>query len=97
MPGSGVGNSRQEISERTVGVPVIAIGVPTVVDAATLIYDFAGDVAIEKDVLRRQERMMVTPREVDLMIERAAKLTSLALNCALQPHISPEDMLILTA
>ena len=97
VPGSGVGNSRQEISERTVGVPVIAIGVPTVVDAATLIYDFAGDVAIEKDVLRRQERMMVTPREVDLMIERAAKLTSLAINRALQPEISPEDMIMLTS
>ena len=41
--------------------------------------------------------MMVTPREVDLMIERAAKLTALAINCALQPGISPEDMLILTA
>lgn len=41
--------------------------------------------------------MMVTPREVDLMIERAAKLTALAINCALQPGISPEDMLMLTA
>ncbi|MBQ3007207.1 MAG: GPR endopeptidase [Clostridia bacterium] len=97
VPGSGVGNSRQEISEKTLGVPVIAIGVPTVVDAATLILDYAGENAVETDVLRRQESMMVTPREVDLMIERAAKLTSLAINCALQPEISPEDMLMLTS
>lgn len=38
-PGSGVGNKRKELSKRTLGVPVIAIGVPTVVDAATLISD----------------------------------------------------------
>lgn len=96
VPGSGVGNARLEINERTIGVPVIAIGVPTVVDAATLILDFAGDID-EKNVPEEAESMMVTPREVDLMIERAAKLTSLAINCALQPGISPEDMLILTA
>lgn len=97
VPGSGVGNARQEISERTVGVPVISIGVPTVVDAATLIADCAGADADEEMISEQTGGMMVTPREVDLMIERAAKLTSLAINCALQPDISPEDMLILTA
>lgn len=97
VPGSGVGNSRQEISEKTVGVPVISIGVPTVVDAATLILDCIGDGVDERQVTGQAGSMMVTPREIDLMIERASKLTSLALNCALQPHISPEDMLILTA
>lgn len=96
IPGSGVGNARLEINEKTIGIPVISIGVPTVVDAATLIYDFAGNVE-KKSLAGQAENMMVTPREVDLMIERAAKLTSLAINCALQPEISPEDMLILTA
>lgn len=95
VPGSGVGNSRQEISERTLGVPVIAIGVPTVVDAATLIMDIAGENA--EALPENSESMMVTPREVDLMIERASKLVSLAVNCALQPQISPEDMLMLTS
>lgn len=94
VPGSGVGNSRQEISEKTIGVPVISIGVPTVVDAATLIMDCTGR---EDTVSGAAESMMVTPREIDLMIERASKLTSLAINCALQPDISPEDMLILTS
>ena len=95
VPGSGVGNARQEISSKTLGVPVIAIGVPTVVDAATLITDYSGksDISFPEDT----QKMMVTPREVDMMIERAAKLTALAINCALQPDISPEDMLILTA
>lgn len=97
VPGSGVGNSRQEISEKTVGVPVISIGVPTVVDAATLILDCTGMHDDEQSLYEQVGSMMVTPREIDLMIERAAKLTSLAVNCALQPHISPEDMLILTS
>lgn len=39
IPGSGVGNSREEISFNTLGIPVIAIGVPTVVDAATIVTD----------------------------------------------------------
>lgn len=95
VPGSGVGNSRQEISEKTLGVPVIAIGVPTVVDAATLVSDYSG--VDRPDLPEDAEYMMVTPREVDMMVERAAKLTALAINCALQPDISPEDMLILTA
>lgn len=95
VPGSGVGNARQEISEKTLGVPVIAIGVPTVVDAATLIADYSGGADIS--FADGMENMMVTPREIDMMIERAAKLTALAINCALQPDISPEDMLILTA
>ncbi len=94
IPGSGVGNSRQEISKKTIGVPVVSIGVPTVVDAETLIMDCTGT---EDFVFDKSESMMVTPREIDLMIERAAKLTSLAINCALQPDISPEDMLILTS
>ena len=61
-------------------------------DAATLVSDYSGGRAGEEAA-----EMMVTPREVDLMIERAAKLTALAINCALQPGISPEDMLMLTA
>lgn len=95
VPGSGVGNARQEISAKTLGVPVIALGVPTVVDAATMIADYSGrsDIPFAEGT----QNMMVTPKEVDMMIERAAKLTALAINCALQPDISPEDMLILTA
>lgn len=97
VPGSGVGNARQEISEKTIGVPVIAIGVPTVVDAGTLVSDYSEGRFLKEDLPESAATMMVTPREIDLMIERAAKTTALAINCALQPEISPEDMLILTA
>lgn len=39
VPGAGVGNTRKEISQNTLGVPVVAIGIPTVVDLATLVSD----------------------------------------------------------
>lgn len=101
-PGSGVGNARLPIDEKTVGVPVIAVGVPTVVDAATLAVDLTQDMdgAPDEETLRqavepRGASMMVTPREIDLLVERAARLVSLGINCALQPSVSPEDMLSL--
>lgn len=90
-PGSGVGNARKEISEKTMGVPVISIGVPTVVDATTLALDLVGEGAQEK-IDKESEKMMVTPREIDLIIERAAKLISTAINRTLQPQISAEEI-----
>lgn len=101
-PGSGVGNARAAINEENLGVPVIALGVPTVVDAATLALDLTEGMAdsLDEDELRRfveprGASMMVTPREIDLLVERAARLLSLSINCALQPEIEPEDMLAL--
>ena len=94
VPGSGVGNARMEISAKTLGVPVAAIGVPTVVDAATLVNDLTGEPVKAKT--EEYDAMMVTPREVDLLIERAAKILSMAINRALQPHLSVEDFIVLT-
>ena len=90
-PGSGVGNKRAEISKNTLGVPVIAIGVPTVVDAVTLAKDMTGNKTATESA--EAQNMMVTPREIDVMIERAAKLISLCVNCALQPETDPELLL----
>jgi len=89
VPGSGVGNARRELSRRTLGVPVISMGVPTVVDAATLV----ADLAQAPEPPAESEGMMVTPREVDLLIDRAAKLCAMAINRALQPHLDVEDFL----
>lgn len=88
-PGSGVGNARAEISHETMGVPVIAIGVPTVVDAATLAYDLTGQ---EQKLGKSGEKMMVTPREIDLITERASKLVATAINTALQPNMNPDEL-----
>ena len=90
-PGSGVGNSRAEISETTMGVPVIAVGVPTVVDATTLAYDLTG-ASVKPEDEKESENMMVTPREIDLIIDRSAKLIATAINSALQPELSAQDI-----
>jgi len=103
-PGSGVGNARTEICQKNLGVPVIAVGVPTVVDAATLAYDLvskSNQQVNEEEMRGRLEpegsQMMITPREIDLVIERAARLIAMSINRALQPHISVEDMLSLVS
>jgi len=88
-PGSGVGNSRQEISEKTVGVPVVAIGVPTVVDVSTYFEESTGR------EFRGDGAMMVTPKDIDTVIVYAAKAISHAINCALQPGLNPEILLSL--
>ena len=86
-PGSGVGNSRQEISQNTVGVPVVAIGVPTVVDISTYFEESTGQEFCGNG------SMMVTPKDIDTVIAYASKTISHAINCTLQPDISPEILL----
>ena len=95
-PGSGVGNARAELSESSLGVPVIAVGVPTVVDAATLVHDFSAEPP-DSPLVREGADMMITPREIDLVIDRAARLLALSVNKALQPHLSPQDFLLLVS
>lgn len=92
IPGSGVGNSRSEISKATLGVPVISIGVPTVVDAGTLVHGLVGEAAPLK---KENSSMIITPREIDLVIDRAARLVGMAVNKALQRDISTEEILML--
>lgn len=87
-PGAGVGNARKEISYKTLGVPVIAIGVPTVVDAATLVTDLTGGGGKIAEPDGRQ--MIVTPREIDLLISRSASLIAESINRALHPDLHPE-------
>ncbi|MCM1545042.1 MAG: GPR endopeptidase [Ruminococcus sp.] len=98
-PGSGVGNMRNAIDEKTLGVPVVAIGVPTVVDGATMACDLLEKQGIdtsgfENEVeFRKEGSMMVTPKEIDLVIERAAQFIALGINRAMQPDLSTEDIL----
>ena len=81
------------------GIPVIAIGVPTVVDAVTLAFDLLEiddekeSVALKEQVSPKGRTMVVTPKEVDLLVDRAARLISLAVNYALQDGIETEDLL----
>lgn len=106
-PGSGVENKREGINEESIGVKVIAIGVPTVVDAATIASDSI-DIAIsendelisgadkraliEKALTKNAGNMMVTPKDIDLVIERAAKTVANGINLALHKNLSFEDI-----
>lgn len=119
-PGSGVGNKRMELSKTTMGIPVIAIGVPTVVDAATMAND-AIDLVIDDMVkqsptgseffkmmksIDRNEKyqmiqevlspgvgnMIVTPKEIDDIIDRVSKVIANGLNISLHQGITLNDV-----
>ena len=107
VPGAGVGNTRQEISKNTLGIPVIALGIPTVVESAVLVNDCL-DLLIEKmqneaksnvflnqlkeqdnyetikDVLNPQNyNMIVTPKEIDDLIENMKDVVARGINMSL--------------
>lgn len=82
-PGSGVGNSRPCINQDTLGVPVIGVGVPTVMDASALVSSENGHSAISHSSIP----LTITVREIDLLISRAASLLSMAINKALNPQV----------
>ena len=92
-PGSGVGNNRRPLNRDSLGVPVIAVGVPTVVDARTIAMELTGREEAEEEVAPRGAQMMVTPREIDLIISRASRLVAMAVNAALQPGYSPLELI----
>lgn len=98
-PGSGVGNKRSSINEKTLSVPVVAIGVPTVVDGATMALDLLEEHGIDTEKFendssfKSEGNVMVTPKEIDLVIERAAQLIAMGINRALQPDIPTEDII----
>ena len=119
-PGAGIGNRRMEISEKTLGVPVIAIGVPTVVDAATLANDTIDLVLDEMiksanvggefyNMLRSIDKgekqkmiteilnpyvgnLVVTPKEIDMVINSVSKIIANGINISLQPALDLEDI-----
>lgn len=90
-PGAGVGNCRPEISENTLGVPTVALGVPTVVDVSTFVENYDGKEYTET----LGKSMMVTPRDIDEMIVNASQVLSHAINVALQPNIESEVLISL--
>ncbi|MBU3128442.1 GPR endopeptidase [Clostridium sp. FP2] len=119
-PGAGIGNRRMQINEEVLGVPVIAIGVPTVVDAATLANDTIDLVLDEmirtansggefynmlKSIDKEEKQKMiteilnpyvgnlvVTPKEIDMVINSLSKIIASGLNIALQPALNLEDI-----
>ena len=119
-PGAGVGNHRKAINEEELGVKVIAVGVPTVVDASTIANDTM-DMVLDNLINEAQEGkefynmlknidknakevlikemlnpyfgdLIVTPKEVDLIIDSLSKIIANGINIAVQPNMTMEDI-----
>ena len=82
-PGSGVGNDREALDRSSLGIPVIAIGVPTVIDASSL----SGEAGLGS--------LFVTPRYIDSSVRQLARLIGYGINLALQPELSLADLELL--
>ena len=107
VPGAGVGNARKELTESTLGIPVIAMGIPTVVEAATIAADsltlfikraqengesndFLNKLQEEdkykiiKEILAPEEyNFIVTPKEIDNLIEKMKDIVARGINFAI--------------
>ena len=82
-PGSGVGNNRKEISKNTLGIDVISIGVPTVVNLHTIIKDTLNEYELDNVLKDKPNNYLVTPNEIDFVIENISFIISKAINNAL--------------
>ena len=107
IPGAGVGNKRRELSKETLGVPVIGVGIPTVVELATLVsdgidifIDTLQEKAESNDYLNKlkendkyeevkealnvgEYNMIVTPKEIDDLIENMKNIVARGINYAI--------------
>ena len=91
-PGSGAGNHRAALDRAALGVPVIAAGVPTVVDALTLCADLLGAPEELPAGAAAAAQMLVAPKDVDLRVRRCAKALGYGLNLALQGGMTLSEM-----
>ena len=105
---SGVGNHQKALSWETLGIPVIAVGVPMVVYASTIASDALSDLmrsgggseadeetltqSVERVVSRQLGDLIVTPREVDALVERMAGILAEGINLALQPGLEADEI-----
>ena len=92
-PGSGVGNHRMGLNRESLGVPALAVGVPTVVDGATLAADLLG--AEELPRLEAGRELLVTPKDIDSQVSDLARVIGYGINLALQPELTLEELELL--
>ena len=89
-PGSGVGTHRWALDRASLGVPVLAVGVPTVVDASTLAADLLGQE--ELPPLGEGRDLLVTPKDIDSQVDDLAKVIGYGISLALQPGLDVADL-----
>lgn len=87
VPGGGVGNRQEELSKQTLGIPVIGVGIPTVLDAATIVVDTLSlcEIDVKENELVNKMKLnkfnfVVTPKEIDTLIDNAATIVSEGIN-----------------
>ncbi len=94
-PGSGVNNNRFAINRQSMGIPCISIGVPTVVDAATLTADIMDDQGLKYDINALHDKYgstFVTLKEIDVQASDCAKVIAYGVNASIQTELSIEDI-----
>ncbi len=94
-PGSGIGNSRSTLNRQTLGRPVIALGVPTVTDAATMAADLfmRAGMEVEEETLRKvSSGMIVTSSDIDRRVREIARVLSYGINSALQDNLTLSEL-----
>lgn len=97
-PGSGVGNNRCEISKKTLGIPTVAVGVPTVVDTGSLFAEMLSELASDNanfDFTHRIneiEKSFVCPKETDKIVSCVSKLVGYGINFALHKDMTMNEM-----
>lgn len=107
QPGAGVGNHRRPLTKDSLGVDVVAVGMPTVIYAATLARDAFAVLAardgstpsedaldgMERELFRQEiGEMIVTPREIDAIVEDASAVIASGINRALHPSLSDAEI-----
>ena len=90
-PGSGACNPRQGLNQQTLGIPVIALGVPTVVEARTLALDLLPEGRLDEKNAP-DAGMLVSPKDIDLQAERCARVLGHAINLALHGDMTAAEM-----
>lgn len=107
QPGAGVGNARHALTEQVLGIPVIAIGCPTIVNAAVIANQAVHSYCVDAGITYQETRALnmvrevlshfggslaVTPKEIDEIIENSAHIISMGVACSLFPDISTEQL-----
>lgn len=90
IPGSGVMNARQGLNMKTMGIPVISVGIPTVADMSSMLSELSE--GAKDKIPEKAKGMMITPKEIDVIAERAAKSAAYAINRALLPELDYETL-----
>ena len=93
-PGSGVRNHRMAFDQVSLGVPVLAVGVPTVVDASTFLQDFVVEKSekVDEKETNCYKSMIVTPRDIDSQICRLSKLLGYGISLGLHRGLTVSDV-----